>query len=470
MKDILLLYPYTNDLFPGVGGVLPPLGLGYLDAFLRNKGINSQVIDCTGQGIIHSELIDLIKSERFRLIGISAMTAFIHRAVELASLIKQMDKRIVIIIGGSHVSSLGEELLKQTAAVDIVVRGEGEVTLWEIVEAFKQNQNPDLRIISGISFRKEGQISTTADRPLIEDMDSIPFSSREISNDNYHLPVKWNFREPFAALVSSRGCKYNCAFCDVYRTFGRQVRYRSVKNIVKEIKYLKGKFKVKDIIFYDDTFTTDRERVIDFCQRIIEEGLMISWGCYSRVDTIDRELAILMKQAGCRMISFGVESGSQEMLKKMKKGVTLEKSLAAIDLCNRIGIQTSASFVIGFPGETTGSIAKTKYFSVKLNPLFAVFFRLIPYPGTMLYKEYLKQQRRDNLKIDEFQELGRSRVISLPGIAEEDLTRSIKNMYLAFYLNPKKLIQHAFRTFRFPRLWGGYLKSIYWAWVMKFKI
>lgn len=471
MKDILLLYPYTHDLFPEVGGIMPSLGLAYLDAFLKSKGIESQVIDCTGQGLVHTELAYIMKREQVRLVGISAMTPFIHRAVELASVIKQIDERIVIIMGGSHASSLGPDLLKQTTSLDIVARGEGELTLLEIVKEFKQEQDPDLSMISGISFKKNGLVITTADRPLIQDLDTVPFPSRDISNSsNYHLPVKWNFREPFAAIVTSRGCKYNCAFCDVHMTFGRLVRCRSVKNIIAEIKYLKREFDVRDIIFYDDTLTINRQRVLELCQAIIEERLRISWGCYSRVDAIDREITVAMKQAGCRMISFGVESGSGQMLKLMRKGITLERSLSAVGLCNKIGIQTSASFVIGFPGETTETILQTKSFVKKLNPLFATFFRFIPYPGTPFYKEYLKQENLDNLEIGQFQELGGARVIKIPGISEENLIKCIKNMYLTFYLNPKKLIQHGLRILRFPRLLGGYIKSIYWACVMKFKV
>jgi anaerobic magnesium-protoporphyrin IX monomethyl ester cyclase len=302
-------------------------------------------------------------------------------------------------------------------------------------------------------------------------MDSIPLCTRDASNNyKYHLPVKWDFREPFAAIVSSRGCKYSCAFCDVHKTFGREVRYRSVKNIIEEIAYLKERFKVKDIIFYDDTLTIDRERVIGLCRAIIDNNLSISWGCYSRVDALDEELVLSMKSAGCRMISFGVESGSQEMLKLMKKGIKLESALSAVALCNRCGIQTAASFVIGFPGETKETISETRSFVKKLDPLFATFFRFIPYPGTVFYQEYLKQENMDCMKIEDFQELGRSRILKVPGITEDEVNKSIRGIYLGFYFRPRKLIQHVFRLLRSPKLLGGYVKSLWWACTMRFKI
>jgi anaerobic magnesium-protoporphyrin IX monomethyl ester cyclase len=462
MLDILLLYPFTNDLIPKSTGLLPPLGLGYLDAFLKKRNIKSKLVDCTGQGIPHTFIPQLIKELRPKFVGISAMTPFIHRASELADIIKETDKNCLIIIGGSHANALGKDLLIDGTSFDIVVRGEGEETLLEIIQKVNSPSSASLLDILGISFRRNGTVIENPPRPHIQNLDSLDYPTREASNQtHYELPIKWALKKPFATVITSRGCPFSCTFCNVHETFGRKVRFRSTENIMEEIRDLKIRMGIKDIIFYDDTLTVNKERVLKLCHHMIEENLQITWGCYSRVDTIDRELAETMKRAGCRMISFGVESGDENMLSRMQKGITLQQSLNAIQICNRCKIETSASFVVGFPGETALTIQKTKEFTAKLDPLFAAFFNVTPFPGTPLYDDYLKQENRQRLKITEFQNLSSKISLKISDMSETEIQKSIRNLYYAFYFNPKKLLQHVFRILSNFSLLRKYLLNFF---------
>jgi len=306
---------------------------------------------------------------------------------------------------------------------------------------------------------------------MIEDIDVLPYPDRpEIRSPHYRMATKWNFKKPFATVVTSRGCPYLCRFCNVHNMFGRKVRYRSVDNIMGELRELYYKENVRDIIFYDDTMTVNKKRLHELCDRIINEGMKITWGCYSRVDAITDELAQKIKNAGCRMISFGVESGSNEMLKRMKKGITVEQSLKAIKICKKYGIETSVSVVVGFPGETHETIRQTEIFLTKLSPLFVAIFRLIPYPGSFLFDEYLKQENIQMLPVCEFANIESDSVLRIDGIAEDELNESVRQMYRKFYLAPSKMLEHLFRLIRNPRLFVSYMRAAYWATFQRMKM
>jgi len=270
-------------------------------------------------------------------------------------------------------------------------------------------------------------------------------------------------------MITSRGCPYQCQFCDVHELFGRKTRYRTVDNVIEEMRMLSIEYRVKEIIFYDDTITIDRERVMELCERMIKEKLDISWGCYSRVDRIDDEMSKIMKRAGCHMISMGVESGSDEMLTKMQKGITIEQTRNAFKILKKNNIETSASFIVGFPGETRQTLQKTKEFVKEIDPTFALFFRLIPYPGTSLYSRYLKEENLTGLNIQQFKELGSKRVVPIDNISEEELQRIIRNLLFTFYFRLGKLFQHLLRISSFFRI-KGYLRGLMWLIFQKRRI
>jgi len=469
MSDILLMYPYVNDITAEVAGMLPPLGLSYISSYILQFGYKSEIIDCSGQGIPYSSIPSIVKNKNPKIIGISSTTPVIHRAIELAYLLKSINRNILIVLGGSHVSVLGEELLEEVNAVDIIVKGEGEITFTEILDMHIRQQIK-IEDIKGISYRNKEKIVSNPPRPNILNIDLIPFPSREVINyPNYRMPTKWNFKGPFATVITSRGCPFLCKFCYVHKMFGRKVRFRSVDNIIKELKVLIQNFGIKDIIFYDDTLTLNKERIVNLCNRILIEKINISWGCYSRVDTIDEDIVQIMKKAGCRMISFGVESGSDEILKRMGKGITVEDSINAISICNKHKIETSVSVLVGFPGETVKTIIDTKQFLKRLDPLFVSIFRLIPYPGTILFNYYLEQVGKKKLLISDFEKINES-YICLKTISNKNIINSLKKMYIVFYMRPKKLKDHLIRTISNAHLLKGYFRAMLWVINQKMKI
>ncbi|MBF0207649.1 MAG: radical SAM protein [Oligoflexia bacterium] len=466
-KDILIINPYLSDLIPRAGGWLPPLGICYLDAYLKKHGYLSEIIDCTGQGIDHFDIRPLIISKSPRVVGISSTSPYIERAVELAKIVKGISKDIVVIFGGYHATSLGKELLEDVSEIDIVVRGEGEETFLELADLYI-NQQGSLDKISGITFLNMGKIQKNVDRNKIENLDQLPFPTRDcVFYPNYDMPTKWNFKKPFATIITSRGCPFNCIFCDIQSMMGRSVRFRNVEDITLEIKELIHKYEIRDIIFYDDTLTVSKKRILELCDRIINEKLNISWGCYSRVNAIDNEIALKMKQAGCRMISFGVESGSDFILEKMKKGIKAEDSINAVKICKKHGIETSVSTILGFPGETRETMKITKDFLLKLNPLFVTVFPLIPYPGTILYEKYLKQNRIDRLPIPAFIELGEVRSLKIDGLSSQEINKSVFDIYKKFYFRPKKLLEHFIRVITNRNLIRSYVLAVYWLFLQK---
>lgn len=469
MTDILLFNPSTSDLNPKPIGRMPPLGLSYLNSYIKQKGYSSEVVDCIGENISHLDASRLVREKKPEFVGITTTTILLEYAIDLAKIIKTNNPSVIIIMGGCHVTALGDDVLRECDAIDLIVRGEGEITLYEILQEYKKNR-PDLKTVKGISYRSNGIIYRNESRELIKDIDTIPFPSRElIGNKNYQLSVKWFYRSPYATMITSRGCPYPCEFCDVKNMFGQKIRYRTIANVIKEIKTLSKEYGVKEIIFYDDIFTLKEKRVVEFCQKLISENLDITWGCFSRVDTINDEMAFLMKKAGCHMISLGIESGSDEVLKSMKKGTNTNQARKTLLTLRKNKIETSASFVVGFPGETRESIKKTIRFAKEINTTFAAFFRLIPYPGTPLYSLYLKQDKLEKLYISQFKELGSKRVIQLKMISENELGRIIRNMFIAFYFRPKKLLEHVLRIMSIHRF-KGYLNSFLWFFVQKRKI
>jgi radical SAM superfamily enzyme YgiQ (UPF0313 family) len=461
MMNILLLYPYFLDVVPKTSGLLPPLSLGYLGSFVRKHGFKCDIIDCTGQGITHQEVCHIVRQERPDFVGISSTTMYIDRAIDLSMKIKNVCPATKVIVGGCHATVMAKAVLKESESVDIVIRGEGEETLLEILRGF-QHDEFDLSTIKGISYRYKGKIIENGDRPMIKDMDSIPFPLRKTAeNVNYRSSMKWNYRYPFASMITSRGCPYHCEFCNVHDMFGMKVRYRSVENVIEELNMLSKDYGIKEVVFYDDTLTINKKRVVEICERMISEKLDITWGCYSRSDAIDDKITKLMKKSGCHMISIGVETGSERILNDMKKGITLEQSRKAIEVCKKNGIETSASFVVGFNGETRKTIQETSRFAQEIDPTFMTIFRLVPYPGTSSYIKYLNERKLSKLSIQQFKELGNSRVIQVDDISEEELRKLIKKMYHSFYLRPSKLLQHFFRMFSF-HIVKGYLRGLIW--------
>lgn len=469
MLDILLVNPNISRISDSGEGVLPPLGLCYVSAYLKQQGLRCEVLDANALDLGDQELLDAIKQKQPQLVGFTATTPMITEVGRLAALLKSEYPELLIIVGGPHVTVLPELTLKRYPGVDLVVRGEGEITTYELITHIKNQGRQDLSSLKGITYRdSQGQIISALPQPPLTDLDALPLPDRsDLPNHKYRPSIKWFNRVPFATIMTSRGCPNDCIFCASKLILGRAVRFRSPENVLKEIIELVETYGVKEIMFYDDTFTINKERISVLCDLIIAKGLDISWGCLSRVDRIDPELLKKMKQAGCHIMSYGVESGSAEMLKAIRKNISLEQVRLGIKATNEVGIDCSASFVFGVPGETVESMKKTIDFALEIDPLFAQFYRVVPFPGTDLFQLYLANHDINEINWDEFLEIGNTEnLIKLDTISEDDFNRLLKESYRRFYLRPGKILQLAVKMASPYKLKGLLLAGISFIGIM----
>ena len=375
---ILLAYqsglPHRNDAYIN----LLPNGLCYLHASLLESGFNSLIANFSAWPT--SNIIDELLHFKPDIIGISQWTHNRHHSVELASLCRKIVPDSLIIMGGGHATFCYEEILTTDSPVDIVVRGEAEMTLMELVAAACSKwkwQN-----IAGIAFRDRGKIVVTTPRENIDNLDTLPLPVRYL---DISVGIDLELQSEF--IVTSRGCPSTCFFCSSPDFWGKKVRFRSPDAIVEEILLIRRKYGLIYFSIRDDTFTADRKRVIEFCRLLQEQDANILWNCQSRVTAIDEELLIQMKLAGCECIQLGVESGSPRILRQLGKNILPVQIEKACKLIREIGINLSVYLISNIPGETNDDLLKTVELVRHVQPDDGYVSPLAYYPGTQLYKE-----------------------------------------------------------------------------------
>jgi len=422
--------PYNSAVKSAIGTTSPPLGLAYLASMVRDDH-DVRIID---SDILNYSLDDVrreLKSFYPDVVGITSATPSIYEAYKVAEIAKKVNENCKVIMGGPHVSFLPEETLIECKNVDIIVRGEGEETIRELMHAIESNK--PLRNVKGITFRKGDAILSTENRPFIKNIDKIPFPSFDL------LPTrKYQVQGVrYSAMISSRGCPFGCSFCASSRLFGRCWRGRSPENVLEEIKILYEKYKIGNIEFMDDTFTLNQKRAEKICDLIINEGLDISWGASSRVDTISRRLAEKMKKAGCWIIFLGIESASQKILNQIGKKISISQIRRAVKILKDAGIQILGSFILGFPDETLRSAEETIAFAKRLDLDYAQFSILTPYPGTPLYDYADKQGLLTTKNWSKY--TATEPIMKLKNLTTKQIKWLFEKAYVTFYLRPKIL-------------------------------
>ncbi|MDD5237473.1 MAG: radical SAM protein [Candidatus Omnitrophica bacterium] len=394
MKIILINTPIRNPLRAEIPlkidreiGALPALGLLSLASFLKER-LPEQEVNIIDARIDNMDLEDIRKtvdSIRPDLVGITTMTFSLLDVLDTARVIKGIDSNIKICLGGPHVSIYPKETLS-FKEVDFVIQGEGEEAFLHLVNNL--NEKTPLFNIRGLGLKDEhGNLHLNGGKQIIEDLDILP--DMDIKLINYkkcYSPL--GVGKFMMTLQSSRGCPFQCIYCD--QQSGKILRKRSIKKIIAEIKEFHT-LGIKDIFFVDDLFTLDRKRVFEFCNGILEEKIDVFFKISARVDTIDREMLAMLKKAGCYRIHYGVESGSQRILNRLKKGITIEQIENTFQLTKDAGIDTFAYFMLGCPGETRQEIMATINFALNLNPSYAHFSIATPYPDTELYRMALEE-------------------------------------------------------------------------------
>ena len=303
---------------------IQPMGLLYLASVLRRAGHSVRIIDGEVERIGHDALVDIVAAERPDLFGMTTTTAQATWAFALAEALKRRVPGTFVGLGGPHASSLPERSLQEAPSLDAVVFGEGEQTILEIMDRLRSRDT--LEGVHGTAFRDKDGIVVNVSRELVEDLDSLPFPAWDlIPMQKYVASTSFpNKVKQYTNIFTSRGCPYGCTFCGAKTTWTRKFRARSPENVIAEIEEVYTRFGIPNFFISDDLFTLKRKRVLEICNLIIEKKLPITWTCLSRVNTVDREMLALMKKAGCYLICYGLESGSQEILDELKKGTTVE--------------------------------------------------------------------------------------------------------------------------------------------------
>jgi radical SAM superfamily enzyme YgiQ (UPF0313 family) len=419
--------------------IMMPISLPSIAGILRKDSHEIMIIDCVAINKGITEILGQISEFNPSLIIVNISTVTYHDDLKAIDVIRSNFANTHLTGIGNHVSSLPEQVLKESK-LDSVILGEPEFVALELVSHLSRAE--DLSGVQAFAYKVNGRIAINSRINFINDLDGLPFPARDLmDNEKYTLPV---INEPYALIVSSRGCPYECVFCTAHQYYGRKLRLRSPSNIVEEIKEVRCKYGIKNISMWSDTFTLNRDFVIQVCNLIIKENLDIRWMCNSRVDTVDPELLSYMKKSNCIGISYGVESGSQIILDNIKKKTTISQIENAISWTKEAGIETLAHVIFGLPGETKDTINETINFIIRLEPDYVQFYCAIPFPGT----EFYKMAKEDNMLVTEDWtrfELNQA-IISSPSLSSAELHKSRVEAYRRFYLRPKYILGRIKKT------------------------
>lgn len=446
MMEVLLLNPSwlskDGNIWKKISGLMPPLGLAYVASYLEKHGIKVKIID------VHAEeegLEALLSSAGInpQFIGITATTMTFNSALLAAAACRKKFPSAKITLGGVHPTILPEDALK-SEAVDYVIRGEGEKYFYELVSG------TDLGKVKGLSYKKDGTYIHNPEGPVVENMDELPPPSYHLLPVEKYRPTTGSYKRlPAISVMTTRGCPGKCTYC-LGSYLGGRVRMHSIKYIIDVIKTLQKDYGIKEINFYDDTFTAFKMKVREFCRALIAEKIDLTWVCFARIDFIDEETLKLMNQAGCHQVMYGIESGNEQILKNINKMTRLDKAKEVIDMTKKAGIECRAAFMFGNPGETEATMKQTMDFAKYLDPDIALYNIATPYPGTEMYR-WAKEQ--GILITEDWEKYDLSTaVMNLPTVKPEIIEAYYRKAHKDFYGRPKFLLKRLLKIRSFGDL------------------
>lgn len=364
-----------NPHCPLSEGPTPPLGIAYVAAALEAAGIEVRVLDLVTHPHDRQFLEEVLASFRPQIVGSTAVTMTFNDAKKVLQDIKAVDPDILTVMGGPHVTFCARETLESVPELDLIVLGEGEATVVDL--ATEADGKRDWSAVKGLAYRNGGEVRGTEARPLL-DVNTLPMPARHL------LPLgRYRALNMPISTTTSRGCPFPCIFCVGSKMVGPKVRYRHAHTVVDELAYLAG-LGFPQVNIADDLFTAKKDHCLAICDEILARKLDFTWSCFSRVDTISPPVLERMKEAGCKTIGFGVETANAEILKTVRKGITIPKVVAAIEMSVAAGIDPHVSFILGLPGETPATLNETLEFGHRIEALGASygFHLLAPFPGT----------------------------------------------------------------------------------------
>lgn len=418
-------------------GFLPPLGIGYLASSLKANCFNQiKLLDGASMGIDERDFIGLVLKDSPDLIGISCMTASSPEAYRLANEIKKQSN-VLIVMGGPHVTDTGKEILLEEKAIDLLVIGEGEETIIELCSRLKEGK--DLSNVKGIIFRNKSEIIDNGPRISKGDLDNIPMPARELYDFNLYCPLPNSYKRlPSTTVITARGCAYKkCTFCYTGGMQGQPFRRHSPKRVIEEIKILVNNYGIKEILFADSIFLLNKQWVKDFCDGLKKENIDIAWNCTAKVNLLDREILEVIAKGGCYSIFYGLESGNQDLLDIIKKGITIQQIKDAVKWTHEAGIETRGSFILGLPGETPEKANKTIDLAIELDLTYAQFNLAFPFKGTKMYDFAL-----DVGSIIEYKGLTRATYVPQGYRNREELEAIMRKAYFKFYFRLAYFVKH----------------------------
>lgn len=425
MAKVTLIYPFFKPFRDSSIFRFPPLGLGYVAASLRKHGISVELVDCTF--LTREEAIAKVKRSKPQIIGFYSMFSMKKTSLELAG---QLRKDCDLLVVGGPLPTL--DPTGYLDVFDVAVLGEGEEAMVEIAGCYEKGLS--FSGVSGIAYKDNGMVRLTSPRKQVEDLDHLPFPSRDLfDNEAYKQYYLRRFGYSISPLITSRGCPFSCDFCS-RPVFGQSFRSRSADNVVDEVEQIVG-LGYDRVWFADDCFTLNRERLMDVCDELRRREVGVNWECLSRVDTMDREVAVRMRRAGCVRVFFGIESGTDEVLGLMQKQITVEQARKAVYNAKQVGLQVGAFFILGYPGENDETVLDTVRFASGLPLDYLSFTLPYPIPGTALFE---RVRGNGGSAVEDWEEpknwaLIRHKLLCNSGFSEAKLKFAIGKAQVQFY-------------------------------------
>lgn len=453
MLDILLINPPwyrgAGNIWKSIGSCQPPFGLALLAAVVRREGFESQILDCNALQIGLDNVSLSLPKDAPRFVGLTATTVLIESAISVARIIKAAYPQTKVIIGGVHATVMPEEVLSEWA-VDYIVFGEGELTLPDILNGVP------LEEIAGMGYKRDGKIIINQPREVLSDINLLPRPLYEILPMDKYYPAPGSYkRKPAIGMMTSRGCPGRCTFCKG-NIFGERIRFRSAENILEEIVFLQKCYGIKEVEFYDDTFTANRPNIKKFCELVLSKQIDLTWSCFSRVDTVDAEMLDLMRMAGCHQVMFGVESADETILKNINKKITLAKVEETVTAAKKARVDVRLTFMFGNPGETEATMERTLQYAIKLNPELVNFNITTPYPGTEMFRWAKENGCVMHTNWGEYN-LSKP-VMKLPTVSNEKIIEYYKKAHSRFYFRLSYFLMRIKKIHSIESLWWD-LKS-----------
>jgi radical SAM superfamily enzyme YgiQ (UPF0313 family) len=403
----------------------PPLGIGYLAAVLEKNDFKVEIIDCQASRYTYDDYKREIANRNPDIIGVTAPTRLYNSAKEILKISKEIHPNAVTMLGGAHVTFWNEKALQECPQLDVVVRKEGEYTLLELAQRLETGK--DISDVAGTTQRKADGFIFNVDRPYIENLDELPFPAR-------HL---WDLdairrQEDMFYLITSRGCTAWCNFCAAVRMFGQKYRMRSIQNVVDELEFLYKTYHAENFTFCDDAFTVDMKRTEELCEEINRRNLKIKWNMGTRVDRVSKELLQKMKTAGCVSMWCGLESGTQEVLNGMRKGISTDQTRKALKWVRELGLKPTPNVLLGYPGETMESAIRSIKFAEEVSPDEIAYYNIAtPYPGTPMYDEVMKNGWIRNTNFDDYD--ATQPIFETPQLSMQELQDLYDYAFKSFY-------------------------------------